>query len=380
MQEYLSAIHSMRTGIPVEMARQDIAVFGDGSLREQSRADAAAVVMGETRRAVEGAVADGSIENIHKLAEQDRVQQEIVANSRSPEVLAETLVNVGELWDSVSSRTAARDATIVKKLSEAFEGAEGGVLNWILDFTDIMVSFPFDVLVGGGFARADLAQTVQILRSADISEDEFNRTLDEAIEIGRDAGMFTNENALMLFGQIENIKQGGIGSEARLDKTFTILDAASIPSALSLVGRMAVRGLSGARNTTAVVGALRGPNAAGETLWQSLHKPGTEQAAAAGIPAHTLPGWLRHPDSGVDTQRWAAPGFNLAAKFEQDNLFLNTIRNFGFSQRINPAVFDAWRPEGLKALARELDATSSNNVLTMRIDTRRHGGSPYARR
>ncbi|MHA2084303.1 MAG: hypothetical protein ACXABD_11150 [Candidatus Thorarchaeota archaeon] len=368
MQEYLATIHSIRTGVPIERASAEIASLGEDMLREQSRSEASAIIRDEASRAAEVAVGEGSLDGVRAATEQQGIDTEVVKNTTAPEFIAETRTNPGDIWDSVSSRTAARDAAIVKKISEAAAGAEGGVLNWVLDFVDIMVSFPIDALAGGGFTRAGFAQKVQNLRSADIPEEEFNELLEEAIEAGRDAGAFTDENSLMLFGQIENIKQAGIGSEARLDKAFTVLDLLSIPSALSTVGRVALRGLRGARNTTAVVGALRGPKAAGDNLASALVNPGSVQADVAGIPSHTLPGYLRHPDSGVDTQAWSAPGFDKAAKAERDNLFLNVIRNFGFSQRINPEVFEAWRPQGVKILNQEIEATSRSNVLTMRVD------------
>jgi len=172
----------------------------------------------------------------------------------------------------------------------------------------------------------------------------------------------------MLFGTLENLKQGGVGTEARLDKLFTVLDAVALPSTITGLSRLALRGLSAARNTTSLVASVRGPRDGGSHLANALAKADTSQAAAAGIPEHTLPGFIRVPNSGIDPQAWSAPGFDKVLKHERQNLFLNIIRNYGFSRRISPQVFDRWAPQGRKILEQELDATSRSNMIQMRVD------------
>ena len=368
MQEYLAAVHSMRTNIPIADARLEIGSLGDDRFKEQSRADADEGLRNDVQQAAEIAVVGGSLEDVIAIEQDRSVRQEVIDTTQAPETLAETSLRTGEIWDRVSSIRASRESTVIKKLSEAQAGAGTGALNWFLDFADIVVSWPIDAIAGGGFERADMAQKIQIALTADISEKEFLVLLEEAIEVGRDAGAFTESNSLMLAGQIENIKQAGRGREAEIDSAFTVVDRITIPGLLSTVSRVALRTLRGARNTTSVISALRGVEAGGENLASALGAPGTTQATAAGIPAHTLPGYLRHPDSGVDTQRWSAPGFDKAARAERDNQFLDVMRNFGFSQRIDPDTFEAWRPTGVKILDQSLIATSRSNLLTMRID------------
>jgi len=368
MQEYLASIHSIRTGTPIEMARAEISTLGEEMFVGRSRADATALVEDEAKRDTEAAIEVSSLPDIVKAEEKRSVNQEVVTNAKAPEIIAETQSNPGDIWDRVTSISAARTSTLHKKLAEVSGETNLTLLSGILDFADIILSYPFDVLTGGGFHRADLAQEIQNLISADISETEFNDRLDEVLEEAKDAGWFSGENALFLFGQIENIRQGGRGSEATLDKFATVLDAVAIPSLIGLGSKLALRGFSAARNTTSIVGTLRGPAAAGDNLVSALNNPSTAQAAAAGIPEHTLPGYLRHPTSGVDNQAWSAPGFDKAAKHESQNTFLNIIRNYGFSQRINPETFDKWVPKGLKILNDEVEATSRSNMLSLRVD------------
>jgi len=368
MKQYLAAIHSLRTGTPVEVARQEIEALGDTLFSGRSRTEASALVSGRFSESVAEAVENQSPSGVFD-AEATRVQeQEVVDNSRAPEVLAETQTNLGDVWDVTTSRTAARTSVFHKKLAEVAGKTELTILSGLLDFADIVASFPFDVLTGGGFKRADLAREIQTLLSADISEEAFNTRLDEVIEEARDAGWFSDENALFLFGEIANLQEGGIGVTARLDKIGTVLDAAFLPGAALGVGKLAVRGFRSARSTTSVIASMRGPSASREILTSALERPGTVEAATAGIPEHTLPGYLRTPNSSVDPQAWSAPGFDAAAKNERTNLFFNIIRSYNFGRRINPEVFDTWVPKGLKALHDDLDTTSRSNVLSLRVD------------
>lgn len=368
MKQYLASIHSIRTGVSVGVALQEINSLGDGLFSGQSRVEATALVSDKFAQTTRSAIETTSLPDI-MVAEETRVkEQEVVENSQAPEILAETQGNPGDVWDFVSSRTAARTSVLHKKLAEVAGNTELTILSGLLDFADIVASFPFDVLTGGGFNRADLAREIRTLLSADVSEEQFNTRLDEVLEEARDAGWFSDENALFLFGEIASLQQGGVGAAARIDKIGTVLDAAFLPATALSVGRFAVRGVNAARNTTSIIGAIRGPRASKEVLESALNNPGTVEAAAAGIPEHTLPGFLRMPNSGVDPQAWSAPGFDAALKNERTNLFFNIIRNFNFSRRIDPAVFDTWLPKGLKALNDELDATARSNVLSMRID------------
>jgi len=365
MKQYLAAIHSVRTGVPIEVAKQEIDSLGDSLFSGQGRTEASALVSGRFSEAVAGTVKDQDISGLFD-AEETRVrEQEVVDNSLAPEILAETQSNSGDVWDAVTSRTAARTSVLHKKLGEVAGNTEFTILSGLLDFADIIASFPLDILTGGGFHRADLAREIRTLLSADISEEAFNTRLDEVLEEARDAGWFSDENALFLFGEIANIQEGGIGGTARIDKMGTVLDAGFL---VGPAAKLALKGFSAARNTTSIIASMRGPTASREVLTSALDRPGTAEAATAGIPEHTLPGFLRTPNSGVDPQAWSAPGFDAAAKHERTNLFFNIIRSFNFGRRIDPAVFDAWVPKGLKALHDDLDATSRSNVLSMRID------------
>jgi len=373
MQQYLAAIHAVRTGVPIESARQEVAALGERLFAGQSRRDATALVNQKATETTSQAIEVFSLPAINEAEETRATNQEVVDNSRAPEVIATTQGNPGDVWDEIDSRTAARVSVSTKKLAEIAEGTQLTILSGILDFVDIVASYPFDILTGGGFHRADLAQEWNTLLTADISEEAFNDRLDEILEEAKDAGWFSDENALHVFGQIANIQEGAMGITARLDKMGTVLDTVFLPFSALSAGRAAVSGFRAARNTTAILGAMRGPKASREVLESALRNPGTAEASAAGIPEHTLPGYLRMPNSGVDPQAWSAPGLAVAAESERTNIFFNIIHNFNLSRRIDPPIFDAWVPKGIKALEDRLNAKAQSNIIQTRVDQDKSG-------
>ena len=129
MQEYLASIHSLRTGTPIEDARQEIATLGEGRFKEISRLQASSVLASSVRLEAEQAVENGSLEQLVAIEQDRSIRQEVVTRTEAPEILVETGVAVGEIWDRAASVRASREATVVKALAEASaEVGEYGVI------------------------------------------------------------------------------------------------------------------------------------------------------------------------------------------------------------------------------------------------------------
>ena len=64
MQQYLAAIHSIRTGVSMDTALQEIATIGDGLFSSESRAEATALVSDRFAQATRSAIESTSLPDI----------------------------------------------------------------------------------------------------------------------------------------------------------------------------------------------------------------------------------------------------------------------------------------------------------------------------
>lgn len=340
-----------------------IETFGTSFFEPAARSTSMVVAGADFNRKVNAAIEISDLPAIVQAEEERNDTIDFVSKTSSPEVYAAARTGEGGTeYDHVSARMAARIVTFEKIAAELME-EETGTLNAVGDFFDLMVSsLTVDAFRLGGFERTDAARKATALMAADIPEDEFERELRLVLENAASSGLLTGSNMFFLGSQIENISEGGEGTEATLDRWFNVLDAAAIGS---VAARGSLSALRRARNTTAIVSATKGPTAAAKNLADGMADP--DLALSAGVPREGVPSMMRPPENRGGEFRWNAPGVELSHRVQREDSYLNMVRSLRFSQRIDPDVLARWHDTGLKRLEEKIDAENISRVIDMRV-------------
>ena len=358
-QETLIALQAARTARPIEDIRLAVEKGFAGNLGEASRTRTQLGIEGEFVQGVVEAARQTSIqrlvdvENARAQAHNDSVA------SKAPEVDDIVQNQGGSLYDQKFKRTVSRRMGTMKLIDEKMQNASVSTFGIIGDVLDIIVSAPLDGLTGAGFRRNKAVEDLRNLMSAEISDEKYYEEAEGLISDLYDAGWFTNENYLMLAGGAANIYEGGVGSTATLERIGGALD---LGFGLASGAKLGLRASRLFKNSTAVTAVLSGPEQAGMVLADAVARPGSLVAEAAGVARETLPSMLRSVESGGTHFSYLSPGSHVAAKAETENRFWTLIQNLQFNKRIDPAVFEAWRPTGLRKLQETVETTTRKRV------------------
>jgi hypothetical protein len=357
-QEMLVALHSQRTGRPIEEVRKQLIGLGAEFFETEARHDATGSIEDSFQTSAANAI---EVTSIPDLIEADKARAEaleVAKNTEVPEVYA-TLA-AGNRFDAIASRTASRIVGLSKIADEELARNELSVGSVALDLVDLFISAPVDALRGGGFSRTDDAIELRNLLSADIPDSEFFSRARQIIRDGADAGILTDSNFFFLSGTVANVLERGIGETAGAEELFNIVDLAGVGVGAARITRML-------RNTTAFTSLMMGPEAATRVLGDAVSKPGTIAAESAAVARETPVSILRPIERNGAHLDMVAAGANITEGVEQSNTIFQTIKSAPWFRNVDPEVLQAWLPTATRRLGETVEKHARRRVMNLAV-------------
>ncbi len=352
IQAAVIALHSARTGTPIEEVRAEVARLGDIFQSSNARSDATVEVNNRFQVEVEQAVEAGSMAGAIDADTNRAIRQEVVDNTEVPEVVAQST------YDEIRTRNLSRELGTAKIIDEFLQAAEPTTLSIIGDVLDIMFSSLPDALIGGSFSRNAAARELRALRSSPISDEAYYKRVREVLTEADDAGWLQNTNFLMLSGMSANIHEGGTGLESKFEIAGFAAELAFLPSTIGFL-----------RSTTRLTSLFRGPRAAERVLGDAHSNPGTSAANAADVPGMTATGVNRHPVGNNTQHAWVANGADVAQEAQTQNRFLQAMKSLPFFKTIDPQLIEAFKPIGAQKLRDQVEPKFRRRLLDVFVDT-----------
>lgn len=346
------ALHSARTGMSIEMVRQEVEKLGDIFQKSNARIDGTIEVTNLFQTEVEQAVELQSTVGLQDAETNRTIRQEVVDNTEVPEVVAQSQ------YEEILTRNLSREIGTAKIIDEFLQAAEPTTLSIIGDVLDIMFSSLPDAVTGGNFSRNAAARELRVLRSSPIPDAQYYARVRQILTEANDAGWLQNTNFLMLAGMAANINEGGIGVESQLETLGFVAEVAFLPATIGFL-----------RSTTRLVSLVRGPKAAERALGDAHSNPGTAAANAADIPGMTATGVNRHPVGNNTQHAWVADGAAVAQEAQTQNRFLQAMKSLPFFKTIDPELIEAFKPIGAQRLREQIEPKFRRRLLDTFVNT-----------
>jgi hypothetical protein len=357
-QEMLIALHSQRTGRPIEEVREQVAGFGVEFFEAQARQDAMGSIQDSFEISAGNAIEITSLPDIVK-ADTDRAEAiEVAANTESPEVYAS--LAAGGRFDAKAARSASRIVGLSKIADEELARNELSVGSVALDLVDILVSAPVDAMRLGGFSRTDDAIELRNLLSADIPDKEYYARARQIIRDAADAGILTDSNFFFLSGIVANVLEQGVGETGEAEELFNVIDLAGVGVGAARITRML-------RNTVAATSLVRGPEAATRVARNAVAQPDTLAPEAAGVAREVPVSILRPIERDGSHLDMVAAGAQITEEVERNNTVFQIIKTAPWFRNVDPEKLSEWMPTATRRLSETIEKHARRRVQNISV-------------
>ena len=230
-------------------------------------------------------------------------------------------------------------------------------------FADLMVSYPVDVLSGGGFTRQQYVD--ELMKAAadnSLSNDEFVARVKEILDEVADTGIFTDDNWFYTGQFIDDYMNNG----GDLDKIFTVVDAVPIAGAVLRAGKR----LTHLKSTTKLrtsddLAAAVAPQEAVKKQIDTKIKSG--EATPEQVKS-TTPAAERPMDTNFLNGFFNAAGREALVDNELQWRILDLIRKKDFGYFVNPETWERMVPELAKKYEGIAKSLAQSRFLDVHID------------
>jgi len=371
--ETVVALSAARTGEPIEDVRERITLRGVSETEQNSKANITAFNEETFREEANTAVGNKDLGQLYTAEVTRLIKEELNRTDPSPQATDLLTTQGGDDWDTQTQLGLVRASIALKILDAKMERTDVGVLSIAGDIVDLLISAPIHGLTLAGFGRAEKIEKLRNqMSNPEISNKEFADLVTDTLNELDDAGVLQDTNFLFLSEAGANLRQGGLGTEATLIKTGALIDLAFVAQPALRLGATVVGKL---RNTTRIASVFSGPEAAAAVLRDGVENPGSVASAASGVAEETTLGARRLPTNGA--QPMVAPGARLTAEVERKGRIGEIFDELGFSKRVDPAVFEAWRPTAERRLSESLDTRQRNHMLDLFVSEPDKNGNVF---